>query len=92
MVKHTQIIRRQQPTNCLSMFDHSLRLALKDLGISRGSNQFPTKKYSRKMRIAPSLTYFTYAFQIKLLSQEIYLFFDKVLFNTWFLTTLWLEL
>ena len=29
MVKHTQKIRRQQPTNCLSVFDHFLELALK---------------------------------------------------------------
>ena len=31
MVKHTQAIRRQQPTNCLSMFDHFVGLALKGL-------------------------------------------------------------
>ena len=29
MVKHTQIIRRQQPTNCLSVFDHFVGLGLK---------------------------------------------------------------
>ena len=31
MVKHTQTIRRQQPTNCLSVFDHFVELALKGL-------------------------------------------------------------
>ena len=31
MVKHTQKIRRQPPTNCLSVFDHFVRLALKGL-------------------------------------------------------------
>ena len=32
MVKHTQTIRRQKlPTNCLSVFDHFVRLALKGL-------------------------------------------------------------
>ena len=31
MVKHTQKIRRQKPTNCLSVFDHFVKLALKDL-------------------------------------------------------------
>ena len=31
MVKHTQAIRRQQQTNCLSVFDHFLGLALKGL-------------------------------------------------------------
>ena len=29
MVKPTQIIRRQQPTNCLSVFDPFVELALK---------------------------------------------------------------
>ena len=31
MVKHTQIIRRQQPTNYLSVFDHFVGIALKGL-------------------------------------------------------------
>ena len=31
MVKHTQTIRRQQPTNCLSVFDHFVGLALNGL-------------------------------------------------------------
>ena len=31
MVKYTQIIRRQLPTNCLSVFDHFVKLALKGL-------------------------------------------------------------
>ena len=31
MVKHTQTIRLQQPTNCLSVFGHFVRLALKGL-------------------------------------------------------------
>ena len=31
MVKHTQTIRRQKPTNCLSVFDHFLGLTLKGL-------------------------------------------------------------
>ena len=35
MVKHTQTIPRQQPTNCLSVFDHFVKLALKGL-ITRG--------------------------------------------------------
>ena len=28
MLKHTETIRRQQPTNCLSLFDHFVGLAL----------------------------------------------------------------
>ena len=31
MVKHTEIIRRLLPTNCLSVFDHFVGLALKEL-------------------------------------------------------------
>ena len=31
MVKHTQTIRRQQPTNCLSVFGHFVGLELKGL-------------------------------------------------------------
>ena len=31
MVKHTQAIRWQQPTKCLSVFDHFVKLALKGL-------------------------------------------------------------
>ena len=31
MVKHIRIIRRQQPANCLSVFDHFVGLALKGL-------------------------------------------------------------
>ena len=31
MVKHTQTIRRLLPTNCLSVFDHFMGLAHKDL-------------------------------------------------------------
>ena len=33
MVKHTQTFRGQQLTNCLSVFDHFLGLALKGLNI-----------------------------------------------------------
>ena len=31
MVKHTQKIRRQEPTNCLDVFDDFARFALKGL-------------------------------------------------------------
>ena len=34
MVKYTQTIRRQKPTNCLSVFDHFVGLALKELKLS----------------------------------------------------------
>ena len=35
MVKHTQTIRREQPTNCLSVFDHLVGSALKGLSLRR---------------------------------------------------------
>ena len=31
MIKYTQTIRLQQPTNCLSVFDHFVKLVLKGL-------------------------------------------------------------
>ena len=31
MVKHTQAIRQQQLANCLSVFDHIVKLGLKEL-------------------------------------------------------------
>ena len=34
MVKYTKAIRRQQPTNCLSVFDHFDGLALEGLRVS----------------------------------------------------------
>ena len=34
MIKHTQTIRRQQPTNRLSVFDHFWGLAIKELNLS----------------------------------------------------------
>ena len=33
MVKHAQTIRWQKPTNCLSVFDHFVGLALKGLNV-----------------------------------------------------------
>ena len=40
MVKHTQTIRWQQPTHCLSVFDHFLWLALKGLKYNAFSVRF----------------------------------------------------
>ena len=42
MAKHTQTIRRQQPTNCLSVFDIFVELALKRVkNIIRRKTLFP---------------------------------------------------
>ena len=41
MVKHTQTIRRQQPTNCLSVFDHFVVLTLKGLSINLFRSNVP---------------------------------------------------
>ena len=43
MVKHTKIIRRQQPTNCLSVFDHFVGFAFK--GLRRIPVTFNNKRY-----------------------------------------------
>ena len=45
MVKHTQAIRRLLPTNCLSVFDHFVGLALKGLNKTNffGSREFDFK-------------------------------------------------
>ena len=40
MVKHTQTIRRQQPTNCLGVFDHFVGLALKELMKAKKEKKF----------------------------------------------------
>ena len=44
MVKHTQTIRRQQPTNWLSLFDHFVGLVLKSL---RPCQSFMTKFFAK---------------------------------------------
>ena len=40
MVKHTQTIRRLLPTNCLSVLDHFVGLALKSLLSNKYNNTF----------------------------------------------------
>ena len=50
MVKQTQTISRQQPTNCFSVFDHFVGLAFKGLisvlyGITPFSDEAPLQKY-----------------------------------------------
>ena len=44
MAKHTQTIRRQQPTNCFRMFDHFVGLALKELNTPQNVITFLTKQ------------------------------------------------
>ena len=39
MIKQTQTIRWQQPTNCLSVFEHFVKLALKGLTRTGGLNK-----------------------------------------------------
>ena len=40
MVKHSQTIRRQNPTNSLSVFDYFVGLALKGLNTKKDFNYF----------------------------------------------------
>ena len=65
MVKHTQTIRWQKPTNCLSVFDHFVGLALKGLkgdsgGFRRRKNleQFTVFKQSNFVNIFGFFSYF----------------------------------
>ena len=46
MVKHTQTVRRQKPTNYLSVFDHFVGLALKGLKTHMPKN---TARYPGKI-------------------------------------------
>ena len=45
MVKHTQTIRRQQPNNCLSVFNHFVGLVLKWLKNTLLQAQFTCFSY-----------------------------------------------
>ena len=53
MVKYTQTNRRQQPTNCLSVFDHFVRLALKGLNsyLKKEAHLFHEIKKIFKLRL-----------------------------------------
>ena len=65
MVKHSQTIRWQKPTNCLSVFDHFWGLVLKGLkgdsgGFRRRKNleQFITFKQSNFVNVFVFFSYF----------------------------------
>ena len=45
MVKHTQTIRRQEPTNCLSVFDHFVGLALNGLRAAFGASKIHERRF-----------------------------------------------
>ena len=47
MVKRTQAIRREEPTNWLSVFDHFVRLALK--GLNDFHNLLDQSEYLAKL-------------------------------------------
>ena len=49
MVKHTQTIRRLLPTNCLSVLDHFVELALKGLIQSLSEQADKFSKFVRKI-------------------------------------------
>ena len=51
MVKHTQTIRREQATNCLSVFDHFVGVAVKGL-----SNRYETSYYFLKSDVVKMVT------------------------------------
>ena len=55
MVKHTQTIRRQMPTSCLSVFDHFVILALKGLINIAGSHFYDIKMSANIFRVKPGV-------------------------------------
>ena len=57
MVKHTQTIRRQQLTHCLSVFGHFVGLTLKGLSISQ--KQTVIKFIEKKTAKSPTVTKFS---------------------------------
>ena len=46
--KHTQTIRRKQPTDCLSVFDHFKGLVLKKLKVVRNFQKQPPEGVQKK--------------------------------------------
>ena len=58
MAKHTQTIRRQQPTNCLNVFNHFIGLVLKGLkqNIDEASSHRQAPYSDTVSRIKLSLT------------------------------------
>ena len=60
MVKHTQTISRQKPTNCFSVFDHFVKLTLKGLKTEHCFNVFfDVKKQSFEKNTRESTVIFT---------------------------------
>ena len=60
MVKNTQTIRPQRPTNCLSVFDHFVVLALKELTTIPYTNKklFTTQNCALTHTYLKSICYF----------------------------------
>ena len=72
MVKHTQTIRRLLPTNCLSVFDHFVGLALKVLDdIISGE--------SMALNVSSALTHFLLMFPFDPLQKHENLWSTKVI-------------
>ena len=65
MVKHTQTLCRQQPTNCLSEFDHFFGLVLKKLSVSnlfRKKAEMAVVRCPREMTVVESFETYTMVF------------------------------
>ena len=57
MAKHIQTIRRQKPTNCLSVFDHFVGLTLKGLAYHLNLKSIPCKFVLRPLLFLSSMTW-----------------------------------
>ena len=61
MAKPTQIIRRVLATNCLSVFDHFVGLALKELTLNKTYNNFFVNFFSSQLHLCKTSVFiFTY--------------------------------
>ena len=72
MVKHTQTIRRLLPTNCLRMFGHFVRLALKGLGkkhLRANHATFVTKEFRKAVMKRARLKHLLKKTELKPLKQ-----------------------
>ena len=54
IVKHTQIIRWKQPTNCLSVFNHFVGLSLKGIRWKTAFIKIPCPKFNRLKEVLSS--------------------------------------
>ena len=84
MVKQTQKIGRQKPTNCLSVTDHFMGLSLKGLIVSRETCNVTNKKFNKTRHFPGSFSkIFTVIIQTTLRSVQILANSSAYFHNKW---------